>query len=79
VTPIRRGLKRRRFTNDIAEPLATTTSTEDGEDMGEDERSDSESSSSHIDFPKAHQSLTVAEKRALRKEFKVKTINQQGC
>jgi hypothetical protein len=70
VTPIGRGTKGRRSADDMAEPSATTTVTEDVEEMGEDEKSDSETNCSHINFPTTCKSSTTAQRRALKKEVK---------
>jgi hypothetical protein len=63
VTPSRRRNKGLRSYDDIPEPLAEVARTEDVD-------SDPETPSIHVKLPKIHQPLSVAQKRALKKEVK---------
>lgn len=66
MTPVKQRPKGRRSTNDIAEPLDSTRFTQDVRD----EKSDNQRSRSNMAFPNMQQSLTVAKRRALKKQMK---------
>lgn len=77
VTPGRGRNKGLRSYDDIAEPLAGVARTEDVEEMGHNANSDPETPSIHVELPKIHQPLTVAQKRAVKKEIKTgKSISE---
>ena len=68
MTPIRQTNGQRRFNNDAVKPLAASTT--DTEDTGEDEGSDCQTHGRNINFPTIRQSLSITQKRALKKEIK---------
>lgn len=68
MTLIRQSEGQRRFNNDAVKPSAASTT--DTEDMREDEGSDCQTHRRNINFPTIRQSLSITQKRALKKEIK---------
>jgi hypothetical protein len=74
-TPIRKSNRPRRYNNDAVKPLAAST-TEDTEDTPEEEGSDCQTRRRNINFPTIRQSLSIAQKRALKEMKAEKSISK---
>jgi hypothetical protein len=68
MTPIRRSNGQRRFNNDAVKPFAASTTG--AEDTGEDEGSACQTHRRNTNFSTIRQSLSMTQKRALKKEIK---------
>ena len=74
-TLIRKTNGPRRYNNDAVKPLAAST-TEDTEDTPKDEGSDCQTHRRNINFPTIRQSLSIAQKRALKEMKAEKSIGK---